>query len=748
MKKLIFDVQVLQTPALRRGMGQYVISLITAMAEQTDAEIVLLYSSLVDNEFTADAKIRLKKFRTVNLPLLSLKNSKDTNKTMIKNKKVLNSWIKQEGLDGSNFIIGSIFQADVYSAFPDEVVKSAIVYDVIPLQLFHQYAPKMRWVDYLDRFSVLHEADLLFCISKTTASDLQIYANVQSEKIVLVNGGPGELAKPEKPTKIPEKKFILMPTGNDIRKNNLLAAEAFGQFNQAHNNQFELVITSTFTSEERDRLNSVSSNLFFTSVISDAELAWYFSNCESLFFPSLYEGLGMPIIEAMVFDKPIAASNIEVFIEISDQVAFYFNPYNVSEMVRSIELATINGQTKTQKSEAEMVSKLFTWQNSAKFLLEGLNGKEASGVENKVKSKIAVLGPHVTGSSAIGKFISEIHPELAKIYEIDYYYEKSPVDKVLRPDILGHIAHCEPIHKLTDRRLKSYDAVIYHVGNSNHHSLTVARALTHKSVVILHDLNVENVYNDLYKRKLIGKDRLEAESRLDNLNPSKSSYLQSIVNRQNAVITHSKYARKIVEQIAPENDIYHAPLAVGTPMYSLRKPNSIFTIGLAGILAGIKGLELIERIAQREEFKNDKIRLFGLNFVEPGLLDKLRQLPNVEIATDLSDFEFQQNLKSLDVLVNFRVRYQGEASYATLEAMRYGIPAIVRGDFGWYSELPSNTVVKVENEKEVADALIELKKDRKRIDKIAQEARKLTAENFSARKYVKVIEDAINGADS
>jgi glycosyltransferase involved in cell wall biosynthesis len=170
------------------------------------------------------------------------------------------------------------------------------------------------------------------------------------------------------------------------------------------------------------------------------------------------------------------------------------------------------------------------------------------------------------------------------------------------------------------------------------------------------------------------------------------------------------------------------------------RKNGAFTIGLAGILAGIKGIEAIERLAKDASFRADRVLVFGLNFAEPGLLDRLRKLPNVEVTTDLTDFGFQEKLKNLDVLVNFRTKYQGEASYATLEAMRYGVPVVVRGDFGWYSELPDNAVIKVSTEAEIIPAVSKLKDDKEQLNVIGENARTTTKERFNSIKYVEVIE--------
>jgi glycosyltransferase involved in cell wall biosynthesis len=744
MKRIIFDAQVLQTPAIKRGMGQYVLSLLSALEKTNEVSITVVISSYHINDFTAEAKKSLEKFDVVELPLIGLKQTKDTKRAIVVNEDILNKWVTRFESDDCLFIIGSLFQAEIFPAFPKGVCCGAVAYDVIPIQLFKKYAPTMRWGDYLTRFSLMNKADSLFCISKTTANDLQVYANIQPEKIKVINGGPSKLSKQKAPKIKPRKKFILMPTGNDIRKNNFLAVESFAAVNQKLGYEYQLVITSYFTDEEKKSLNKLSQEVVFTGVVSDNELAWYFSKCEMVLFPSLYEGLGMPLIEAMVYKKTIAASSIDVFLEISPNAANFFDPNSITEMSEMIERSIKQKPSNQQLMAAKGVVRDFTWENSAKLLLEHAFSKNNKEKSFNDKKRMVVLGPHTTGSSAIGKFIAGIHPVLSEHFDVDYYYERSPVDKVLRPDILGHIANYRPINELSDKIIKEYDCILYHIGNSNHHSMTLARALKFPGTVIIHDLHIGNVYEDLYDRKLIGKDRLYGERKLDTMLPSKSSFLQSVVNRQKAIVTHSHYSEEVISSITDKN-VFRAQLAINTPLFDVSSKNKVFTIGLAGILAGIKGLNTIKWIARHSEFKNDRIKLFGLNFAEAGLLEELRQIPNVEISTDLTDFEFQQNLRHLDILVNFRTKYQGEASYATLEAMRYGVPVIVRGDFGWYSELPNDAVLKADKEDQITELILSVKNNNNKRDMIRRISRETTANEFSAKQYVAVIKKAIEG---
>jgi glycosyltransferase involved in cell wall biosynthesis len=739
-RTLIFDAQLFQTSARYRGMGQYISELLNELSMLEELDLIILYSTLLRRKITPDEIIELigvdgEKIKCVGLPLAGNEPGKSIQHCVTSNRHVLDTWMQTEGLDNPIFIIGSLFQFEICATYPTNAIKAAIVYDLIPLQHYDTYSKNMMWDDYLKQYKLVYEANLLLCISKTVANDLQVYCSIDPSKISVINGGPVKFTGETALDGIADE-FILMPTGNDIRKNNDRAIRSFEIFNRNNDYRYSLVITSDFSDEEIEKYKKLAKNIIFTGTISNEEIAWCYKNCLSLFYPSLYEGLGMPLLEAVVFDKPIAASNIDVFKEILNDHYHSFNPLSELEMADAIS-ASINRGMTIQKKMAYKKAKLkFTWHNTAKAVAYAAT-KFANKIEtHQNKKRIAVVGPHYTGVSAIGKFIGELHEKMIEHFNVDYYYERSPIDKELRGNLLGNVSSYYPINKLTNDKIKNYDAVIYNIGNSNHHTITCAKALTSPDIVILHDLNVENVYKDMLDRHLIDVNRFNIEDTLTKKYTKKASFAYSLVKRQNNVIVHSKYGKNITEKMTTQKNITHIPLPIDTPDNMIDNGNKIFTIGMAGIIAGIKGVEIIERIASSSLFANDRVKLFGLNFAEPGLLDRLVNLPNVEILTNLTDYEFQENLKKLDVFVNYRKKYQGEASQATLEAMRYGVPVLVRSDFGWYSELPDNAVIKVNNEEDIIPILIKLKKDTEWHSKLKLNARTTTKKEFTQENYV------------
>lgn len=741
---IVFDAQIMQTPAINRGMGQYVIALINALSKQ-GITIKLIFST--SKGLKKIDKNRLPKGENIEhvyLNLHSRADNKHTRAALKHNRNELDAWLaEQEKQDA--FIIGSLFQTEAYPAFPSSVNirKLLICYDAIPLQRFEEYAPRMNWEDYLARHEIYYQADKYLCISETTATDLQIYTSVDPNRLVVINGAANDVEHIIPPKNKPTGRFIFMPTGNDIRKNNERAIEAFEFYRQEYDDDLQLVISSFFTDTEIKELSNLSPNVFFSGSVSAQEVNWFYENCELVLFPSIYEGLGMPIIEAMHFEKPIAASSIDVFKEITTKGVQFFNPYRTESIINALHEAMDIGYSKEMITAHREVIAKYTWENTASSVVLAVGQSMADDVlpTERVKKRIAVVGPVTTGISAIGKVIGELHAETSRRFDVDYYFEESWSDIVLRPDILGNCANYYPLYKLTDRKARSYDAVIYHVGNSNHHAITYTRAIKCPSVVVLHDLNIEGVFKALVERNVIDESRALAEQKVTNSN--KTNFTGTLAKSQKCLITHSAYAGEVLESIGGHVEVTQLP--IDTPKFYKKIKSKQFTFGMAGIIAGIKGVETIEKIATNPKFVNDRILIFGINFAEPGLLDRVIQLPNVEVTTNLSDYGFQEKLKELDVFVNYRTKYQGEASQATLESMRWGIPVIVRGDFGWYSELPDNAVVKVQNEEEALEQLFELKTNDRYWENVSQAATNYTEKYATQKTYVDLMEKIVKG---
>lgn len=117
---------------------------------------------------------------------------------------------------------------------------------------------------------------------------------------------------------IESKKYILSVATLNKRKNIQMLIDAYNQINTK--NKLVLVGASN-----NAKFNNTNNNIIFTGYISDDELKILYKYSLLYVFPSIYEGFGIPIIDAQSFGVPVLCSNIPVFREIAGNGAIYFN---------------------------------------------------------------------------------------------------------------------------------------------------------------------------------------------------------------------------------------------------------------------------------------------------------------------------------------------------------------------------------------------------------------------------------------
>jgi glycosyltransferase involved in cell wall biosynthesis len=760
---------VLQTAAWHRGMGKYSLALLGGIAKNSDLvqnyDVYCLFSDKLKNN---DEAIKLVQNMSPSFQVIYAKLSgpeqafskASISKVQQANKQTLNELVStkfKNKLD--SFLILALYLDEACPVFPDIVRDKLLVYyDSIPYLYPERYDVFAGFFDhfYMPHTATVYEATKLLAISKTVVNDLHIIFGFPEQQIFAINGASisrtGMSATKPQNLQINKDKYILMPTGQELRKNNLRAVRAFAKSVDSTKSKVKLVITSHFTEQTKDQLTNISEQVIFTDNVNENEMAWLYQNCLFVLFPSEYEGLGLPMLEAAEMNKPIACSDIAVFREMSTTAFTFFDPLDIDSIEKAITNLTEN-LTDTNKLPAMYADllKRYTWTNTAiniyNALTAGIPKQEVS------RKKIAIFCPDPSGFSAIGKVIVESHPWYSKYFDITYYFDRGPNHQSVRPNPLPYLTNCLDAANFKHNDASKYDALVYHVGNSEYHMNIIQAALVLPGYIVLHDTYLNGAYKSMLDQHYLTSQRVLWEDKLDKLLPEgdnarkpRSRDLTSLINNQKAIITHSEYASKAVQTKLINKDVITKKinLPVDAPIFpsithSTRKN---LNIAFAGIIARIKGTDLLDSVARSEEFKEYNINVFGYNWVDPTLVEPLRELPNVKLINNPSDHAFQKLLSDSDIMLNVRQSYMGETSLTTLEAMRYGVVVLVR-NFGWYSELPDKVVVKVNQPVDAIDLLREIINDKAKLEKLKTEALKYIIENHSHQQYAQAMYDLI-----
>ncbi len=146
-------------------------------------------------------------------------------------------------------------------------------------------------------------------------------------------------------------------------------------YNKAGLKDTKLVIAGVRADEFPDK-SIINKNIVFAGYMKDKGLAGLYKNAKLLVFPSLFEGFGIPPLEAMSCGCPVIASNLTSLPEVCGDAAYYVNPYDVEDIASAIKhvLNNENLQNTLRKKGLERAN-FFSWKSSAnkiKEILENL----------------------------------------------------------------------------------------------------------------------------------------------------------------------------------------------------------------------------------------------------------------------------------------------------------------------------------------------------------------------------------------
>ncbi|WP_240407236.1 glycosyltransferase family 4 protein [Gracilibacillus halophilus] len=135
-------------------------------------------------------------------------------------------------------------------------------------------------------------------------------------------------------------RFLLTVGSIEPRKNLPFLIETYNQFlnDKEENKKIKLVITgrSAWGSKEIKNIikqYSLENQVIFTGYVPEKELKSLYSLTEYFVFPSIYEGFGLPLLEAMACETPVITSNVSSLPEVAGNAAKYFNPYDKQSLL-------------------------------------------------------------------------------------------------------------------------------------------------------------------------------------------------------------------------------------------------------------------------------------------------------------------------------------------------------------------------------------------------------------------------------
>ena len=121
--------------------------------------------------------------------------------------------------------------------------------------------------------------------------------------------------------------------------------------------------------QERIQVEGLSERFFLTGTIPESHKLWYYKHASAFIFPSLLEGFGLPVAEAMSMGLPLFISDKTSLPEIGGEDAYYFDNFDPQSM-RDIFISGMNDFSLEKKNRLIERSKMFDWKIAANKYLD------------------------------------------------------------------------------------------------------------------------------------------------------------------------------------------------------------------------------------------------------------------------------------------------------------------------------------------------------------------------------------------
>ena len=251
-----------------------------------------------------------------------------------------------------------------------------LVYEeFLPNKLAKYYAKIMMQI-------AIKKSKYVLTVSENTKKDILKYFKVDEGKIKVIAEGVKDIyPKPKEQIEylydkfnIPKDKKILMYVGNLKEHKNLeRLLQAFGKLKEKENCVL-LLVGKAFEKyailEKKEEELKISSNVIHTGIVTDEELLDLYNLADLFIFPSLYEGFGLPVIEALACGTKVVSSNASSLPEVGGDVVKYFDPKNVDEMAKVIEEELNSKDTEEDKQRRIAWASRFNWEDTSRKIRE------------------------------------------------------------------------------------------------------------------------------------------------------------------------------------------------------------------------------------------------------------------------------------------------------------------------------------------------------------------------------------------
>ena len=293
----------------------------------------------------------------------------------------LHKWIDSDGLD--------LYYATEVTAVPKRCSCPLVVtvHDVIPLVYWAQIKTRIP-IDY--RIGLKHAyrragmADRIITISESARQDICSHLGIEEEKVEVVYPGCNPLFRPLEPEAARQRlrskhgiegSFLFYVGGSDYRKNLDFLITGFAQIREQGYAGSLVLAGETFRTEipevqelkRKIRELDLANWVLCPGYVEDNDLPAFYCASDLFVFPSLYEGFGLPVLEALACGAPVLASDRSSIPEVGGGVVAYFDPERLEDLVaRVLDLLENPGRLRQMRAAGPERAAQFSWEENAR----------------------------------------------------------------------------------------------------------------------------------------------------------------------------------------------------------------------------------------------------------------------------------------------------------------------------------------------------------------------------------------------
>jgi hypothetical protein len=359
---------------------------------------------------------------------------------------------------------------------------------------------------YWARAEVIRQADRVLSVSRATADDAVDLLGLRPDKLSITGGGVSESFRPparrsavratlERLRPSIDAEYLLYTGGMGYRKNIGGLLTAYARLPYSLRDRYKLVLVGRLGLDDpcgpfkaQAVSLGISDRVVFAGFVSDEELVLLYQGASLFVFPSLYEGFGLPVVEALACGAPAIVGRNSSLVEIVDDELALFDAADPSSIGAALARALTDGEA-LERLRRPDIGERFTWRRIAALTAAAYEEVSPRPRPPLRRRRILCVAP-LPALGADGETTYRVLEAMTDRCDIDILVEDAE-PHALPPGVEPlAFASLERVERLRG----GYDATVYWLGNSLEYALPVHVLRGRPGIVVAYNVRLTDLY--------------------------------------------------------------------------------------------------------------------------------------------------------------------------------------------------------------------------------------------------------------